>query len=181
MRNYTDELLEKIRPAAQGYLEGLSYELVDLSLSKAKGRIILRLLADKPRGGISFKECADLNQGLSAILDRENTLEKSYVLEVSSPGVDRPLVSRKDFLRAQGRQIRVGFSEPFEGKRELTGIISKVEDDFLFLDSGEKTIHGERPSTSLRTALSERSESNGRSRTIKIPLHKIKKAKQVIK
>ena len=155
MHNRADEFLERIRQMAQGYLEGLNYELVDLSLARAKGRIILRLLTDKPRGGISLKECADLNQGLSAILDQENTLGEGYVLEVSSPGVDRPLISRKDFLRAQGRQIWVGLSEPFEGKREIAGIISKVDDDSLFLDSGEKTI--------------------------KIPLHKIKKAKQVIK
>lgn len=163
MHNDTAELLEKIRLTAQGYLEGLSYELVDLSLAKANGRITLRLLTDRPRGGISLKECADLNQGLSAILDRENTLEENYVLEVSSPGVDRPLASRKDFLRTQGRQVRVVLNEPFEGKREIIGIISKVENDSLFFNLGEKTVDG------------------STARTIKIPLNKIKKAKQVIK
>ena len=155
MYNRADELLDKIKQVVQGYIEGLSYELVDLSLSKTRGNITLRILTDKPKGGISLKECADLNQGLSAILDRENTAEEGYVLEVSSPGLDRPLTSRKDFSRAGERQIRAVLSEPFEGKYEITGIITKVENDYLFLDSGKKII--------------------------KIPLNKIKKAKQVIK
>ena len=163
MYSGADELLDKIKQVVQGYIEGLGYELVDLSLSKIRGDINLRVLTDKPRGGISLKECADLNLGLSAILDRENTLGEGYVLEVSSPGIDRPLTSRKDFLRAGERQIRVVLSEPIEGKHEITGIITKVEDDYLFLDSGKKIIDGEC------------------SRTIKIPLNKIKKAKQVIK
>ena len=97
MYNRADELLDKIKQVVQGYIEGLGYELVDPSLSKTRGNITLRILTDKPRGGISLKECADLNQGLSAILDRENTLEESCVIEVSSPGIDRPLASRKDF------------------------------------------------------------------------------------
>ena len=163
MYNRADELLDKIKQVAQGYVEGLGYELVDLSLSKNRGNITLRILTDKPRGGISLKECADLNLGLSAILDRENALAEGYVLEVSSPGLDRPLTSRKDFLRAGERQIRAVLSEPIEGKYEITGIITKVENDYLFLDSGKKIIDG---STTL---------------TIKIPLNKIKKAKQVIK
>lgn len=163
MYSGADELLDKIKQVVQGYIEGLGYELVDLGLSKTRGNITLRILTDKPKGGINLKECADLNQGLSAILDRENTLGGSYVLEVSSPGIDRPLTSRKDFLRAGERQIRVVLSEPIEGKYEITGIITKVEDDSLFLDSGKKIIDGER------------------GRTIKIPLNKIKKAKQVIK
>ena len=163
MYNRADELLDKIKQVAQGYVEGLGYELVDLSLSKNRGNITLRILTDKPRGGISLKECADLNLGLSAILDRENALAEGYVLEVSSPGLDRPLTSRKDFSRAGERQIRAVLSEPIEGKYEITGIITKVENDYLFLDSGKKIIDG---STTL---------------TIKIPLNKIKKAKQVIK
>ncbi|MEK6567678.1 MAG: ribosome maturation factor RimP [Candidatus Omnitrophota bacterium] len=164
MYNGAQELLDKTKQVVQDYIEDLGYELVDLSLSKTRGNMTLKVLTDKPRGGISLKECADLNQGLSAILDRENTLGESYVLEVSSPGIDRPLTSRKDFLRAQARQIRVVLSEPIEGKYEITGIITKVEDDYLFLDSGEpKIIDGER------------------GRTIRIPLNKIKKAKQLIK
>lgn len=155
MYKRADELLDKIKQVVQGYIEGLGYEFVDLSLSRARGNINLRVLTDKPRGGISLKECADLNQGIGAILDRENVLEDSYILEVSSPGIDRPLMSKKDFLRAGQRQIRAVLSEPIEGKCEITGIINKVEDDSLFLDSGKKTV--------------------------KIPLNKIKKAKQVIK
>ncbi|MEK6564527.1 MAG: ribosome maturation factor RimP [Candidatus Omnitrophota bacterium] len=163
MYNGAQELLDKTKQVVQDYIEDLGYELVDLSLSKTRGNMTLKVLTDKPRGGISLKECADLNQGLSAILDRENTLGESYVLEVSSPGIDRPLTLRNDFLRAQARQIRAVLSEPIEGKYEITGVITKVEDDHLFLDSGEKIIDGER------------------GRTIRIPLNKIKKAKQVIK
>lgn len=155
MYNYTEEILEKLRQAASCCIQGLGYELVDLTLSRSQGALVLKFLVDRPDGGISIAECASLNEQLGILLEKENILEERYVLEVSSPGVDRPLVNEKDFWRALGRWVRVFLNEPIKGKMEMEGIIDKVEDKFLFLKTGK---------------VAER-----------IPLSGIRKAKQVIK
>jgi ribosome maturation factor RimP len=149
MSEYTDELLDKIRQMTAAHLSGAGYELVDASLSVSRAGIALRFLVDRPSGGISLAECVALNEELGALLDKENVIE-SYTLEVSSPGIDRPLVNEKDFLRVLGRRIRVFLKEPLAGKIEYEGTLENVKENSVFLSSGE------------------------------IPLDKIRKAKQVI-
>lgn len=154
MYNYTEEILEKIKGATLGAIKDAGYEMVEVTLRKVSGALTLRFLIDKPNGGISIAECAALNERLSRLLDTENILEERYVLEVSSPGIDRPLINEKDFLRVLGRPIRVFLKEPLKEKIEYAGALESVKDNFLFLNT-EKA-------------------------TLKIPLDKIKKAKQVI-
>ena len=155
MYNYTQELLDKIRRTSAGYIESLGYEIIAVTLSKVSGALTLRFLVDRPAGGISIAECADLNEQLGILLDKENILEERYVLEVSSPGVDRPLVTERDFLRVSGRQVRVFLSEPIKGRMDWEGIVDKVQDNSLFLEIGEEIA--------------------------RIPLNNIKKAKQVVR
>jgi ribosome maturation factor RimP len=150
-----DRLLDKIKQAAEPYINNMGYEMVDLSLSRTKNGWILRFLVDKPSGGISIQECAVLNEGLGGFLDKESILEEGYSLEVSSPGVDRPLVTKKDFLRIYGRWIRVFLNEPIKGKVEMEGILEAVKGDFLYLNSGKEKLE--------------------------VSLGKVKKAKQVIR
>ncbi|OGX26866.1 MAG: hypothetical protein A3J51_03380 [Omnitrophica WOR_2 bacterium RIFCSPHIGHO2_02_FULL_45_21] len=147
-------LLDKIKQAAENYINNIGYEMVDLSLSKTKNGWILRFLVDKPCGGISIQECAVLNEGLGGLLDKENILGEGYSLEVSSPGIDRPLVTKKDFLRIYGRWIRILLNQPIEGKVEMEGILEAVQEDFLYLKSGKEILE--------------------------VSLDKVKKAKQVI-
>jgi ribosome maturation factor RimP len=155
MYNYAEETLEKIRNAVCDFIKASGYELIDASLRKVSGVLNLRFLVDRPTGGISLRECAVLNAQLGALLDKDNILDDRYILEVSSPGVDRPLLAEKDFLRAKGRYIRVFLSEPYDGKIEWEGAIGRVNEGVLFLNSCD---------------------------TVKsIPLCKINKAKQVIK
>lgn len=146
---------DKIKQAANCFIADLGYELVDLKLFKVSGVLTLKFLVDKPRGGISLDECTKLNEGLGGLLDRENILEENYVLEVSSPGIDRPLFTKKDFLRAIGRPVRIFLKEPIDDKAEIEAVIDNVEDNFLFLNLGD--------------------------RIEKIHLDKIKKARQVIR
>jgi ribosome maturation factor RimP len=128
--------------------------MAEVNFSKTKRGLILRFLVDKPTGGISLQECGMLNERLSELLDKENMIEGSYVLEVSSPGVDRPLYSEKDFLRVWGRRVKIFFNEPVDKKLEIEGVVDEVKDAVVFLRQG--------------------------GQIIKIPLDKIKKAKQVI-
>lgn len=96
-------------------VEALGAELVDLSIRKSRGKSVLTVVADKA-GGITLEECAEINRRLSLFFDQvdENgtgdhpaLFRGSYLLEVSSPGLDRPLKTEKDFLRAVGQTVRV--------------------------------------------------------------------------
>jgi ribosome maturation factor RimP len=155
MYNYAQETLEKIKNTVCDFIKASGYELIDAALRKVSGALNLKFLVDRPAGGISLRECAVLNAQLGALLDKENILDEQYILEVSSPGVDRPLLEERDFLRAKGRHIRVFLSETHDGKIEWEGIVGQVNEGVLSLSSGDAVKS--------------------------IPLCKIKKAKQVIK
>lgn len=116
------------------YLKNQGLDLVEL-LCRYEGRdLFLRILVDKPEGGISLDECASLNNELSRILDEQDILKEGYILEVSSPGLDRPLKNKHDFLRCLNRRARFFLLEPVKGKIELEGTISKVTDDSVYVN-----------------------------------------------
>jgi ribosome maturation factor RimP len=103
------------------------FELVEVEVKRAAGGQFVRLFVDKP-GGIGLDELQSVSEEVSAILDVEDPIESSYTLEVSSPGLDRPLKSEADYRRYQGRLARLSSYEPIEGRRHWTGRIVSVED-----------------------------------------------------
>lgn len=147
-------IINELKNIIGDYLKTQGLDLVDFIYRYAGREFILRIVADKPEGGISLDECAYLNNEISKILDQKNILQERYILEVSSPGLDRPLMVKNDFLRCINKKARFFLSECIECKKELEGVILKVEDDTVFID-----IEG---------------------RTVGIPLAKIIKAKQII-
>lgn len=111
-------------------LPGLGYELVDLEVSN-RGRL-LRLFIDKP-GGISIDDCVRVSNHLTRLLAVE--LDYDYDrLEVSSPGLDRPLKKAADFARFTGERAQVKLRVPVEGRRNVTGVLKGVRDGFLDMD-----------------------------------------------
>lgn len=115
------------------YLHKLGFVLVEL-ISRYEGKnTVLKILVDKPEGGISIGDCAYLNEQLSRLLDERDLIPESYLLEVSSPGLDRPLRTRSDFLRCLNRKVRFWFTQAQEGKREWEGIIKEVKGDSLIV------------------------------------------------
>jgi ribosome maturation factor RimP len=103
-------------------LEGLGYELVDLERS-AKGRL-MRVFIDKA-GGVNLDDCAAVSQHLSHVLTVENVDYDR--LEISSPGLDRPLRNERDFVRFAGLQARVKVRVPIEGQRNFVGVLRQAE------------------------------------------------------
>lgn len=101
-------------------VEGLGYELVDLQLRTERGRLVLRLLVDRP-GGITLDECAGLSREVSPHLDVADPIRGRYVLEVSSPGIRRPLKRARDFERFQGEKLVVRTHEPVQGRKTFRG------------------------------------------------------------
>ncbi|HLG93781.1 MAG TPA: ribosome maturation factor RimP [candidate division Zixibacteria bacterium] len=113
-------------------LENEGFELVELAVLDRGHKTLVRVFADRPTGGISIGECARLSGKLSDWFDLENVFERAYVLEVSSPGLDRPLVTRRDFERKVGREVRIWLSD--NGTTlEASGNLLAVTDDGLLL------------------------------------------------
>lgn len=136
------------------YLKAQGLELVELLLRHEGQGLILRILVDRPQGGITLDECTRLNIQVSNLLDEKDILQSRYILEVSSPGLDRPLKAKNDFVRCVGRKVRLFLNEAVKDKLELEGTINKIEGDSVYF------------------------ERNGE--VIEIALTKINKAKQVI-
>lgn len=149
-----EEIILELRDVVGSYLKDQGLDLIDL-IYRYEGRdLILRILVDKPQGGITLEECAQLNKQISNILDEKDILQTRYVLEVFSPGLDRWLKTKSDFRRCINRRVRFFLNEAISGKMEWEGIINKVENDAVCVDTDGKIIE--------------------------IPLLKIIKAKQVI-
>lgn len=130
-------LSEELKSLIKEHLELQGLELVDLILRQEGRGLVLRVLADRLTGGISLGECAVLNSSIGELLDQKGTPEESYLLEVSSPGVDRPLETRNDFIRCTDKRVRVFLKEPWREKWEYEGIINKVTPEILYLATKE--------------------------------------------
>ena len=125
-------LVETLREIVSGILEVRGTELVSLVYRREGSKHVVRILADTP-GGISLNECAELNELISATLDEKNIIQESYLLEVCSPGLDRPLTQRRDFERVVGKPVRLLFKRPLAGKTDATGILEDVKEEKLIL------------------------------------------------
>ena len=131
-------LQERLRTLIGDYLKHENVILEDLNLHAQKRKSILRILVDEPGGGITLDKCACLNDAISQLLDKEELIDNSYILEVSSPGIYRPLLTREDFSRCLNRKVSIFFDEPQEGTYEISGVITLVTNAGLNLDSEGK-------------------------------------------
>lgn len=117
-------------------IEGLGFELVRIRLMGGKIRT-LQIMAERPDGGIGVDECGEISTAVSAVLDVEDPVEDNYVLEVSSPGIDRPLTRLKDFDVWKGWEARIETTELIDGRRRFKGGLAGVEGDEVLIDIGE--------------------------------------------
>lgn len=125
-------------------IEGLGFELVRIRLMGGKTRV-LQIMADRPDGGIGVDECGDISTAVSAVLDVEDPVEDNYILEVSSPGIDRPLTRLKDFEVWKGWEARVETTELIDGRRRFKGNLAGVEGDEVLItieEAGEELTIG---------------------------------------
>jgi ribosome maturation factor RimP len=122
----TQRAIEVVRAAAERVSAGRGCELVDVEIKRQRGGHLVRLFVDKP-GGIGLAELQAVSEEVSAILDVEDPIESAYTLEVSSPGLDRPLKSEADYRRYVGRLAKLSSYELVEGRRHWTGRIEAVD------------------------------------------------------
>jgi len=130
-------LREQLSGIINSYLESQGLALVDLVVRYEGNNLSLKIFADRPQGGITLDECAMINKYVGNILDEKELIGEKYILEVSSPGLDRPLRTKNDFLRCLGKKAVFFLKEPVCGKLELRGIITEASDDLVKIDAGD--------------------------------------------
>ncbi|MCI8505167.1 MAG: ribosome maturation factor RimP [Lachnospiraceae bacterium] len=112
------------------------FELVDVEFVKEGGNLYLRAYIDKP-GGIAVDDCETVSRALSDLLDREDYIADSYILEVSSPGLGRPLKKEKDFVRSMGEEVEVRLYRPKDHRKEFQGVLSGYDGMSVTIETEE--------------------------------------------
>ncbi|MCZ4365465.1 ribosome maturation factor RimP [Sulfitobacter dubius] len=120
-------------------IEDMGFELVRVRLMSGKSTI-LQVMADRPDGGIEVDECAKISQAIGAVLDVEDPILDEYALEVSSPGIDRPLTRLKDFDAFEGYEAKIETTELIGGRRRFKGELAGVEGGEVLINVEEGTI-----------------------------------------
>ena len=126
------DLVNRVGEIARPILDSMGLELVEVEYSGHGGRGRVRLFIDKA-GGVTLEDCEQASRSVSVALDVEDPIHVPYVLEVSSPGLDRPLKRRQDFDRARGQKIKVRTSQPIEGRWDWTGRLQELRDAQVIL------------------------------------------------
>lgn len=126
MSAFVKKLEEMLAPS----IEAMGFSIVILRLMDGGKRKTLQILAERKDGsGITLDECANISRTVSTILDVEDVFDGAYDLEVSSPGLNRPLVKREDYERFVGRGVRVETFAPIDGRRRFSGLLLGIEGD----------------------------------------------------
>jgi ribosome maturation factor RimP len=122
-------------------IEGMGFEVVRIRLMGGQTKT-LQIMVKRPHGGIEVDECAEISGAVSAVLDVEDPLEEAYTLEVSSPGIDRPLTRLKDFETFEGHEAKIETTDMIDGRRRFKGVLAGVEGDevLLNLEEGGETV-----------------------------------------
>lgn len=128
--------MRKVNPALYERLETLissmGYELVGCELLPQGRQMLFRLYLDSPKG-VTVDDCSLVSRQVSAMLDVEDPFQGHYTLEVSSPGIDRPLFEKAHFLKAVGKKIKLRLAMPINGRRQYKGTLQRVEGDDIYL------------------------------------------------
>jgi ribosome maturation factor RimP len=118
-------LARRIARIAEPTLRDLGLRLVRVKVSAAQGATV-QIMAERPDGTMSIDDCERASQALSPVFDLEEPMSQAYRLEISSPGIDRPLVRESDFRRAIGREARIEMAIPVDGRKRFRGRIEAV-------------------------------------------------------
>jgi len=133
----TFEPVERVTKLVEPVLAEHGYELVEVQLRNESGGLVLRIVIYKEEG-ISVADCTLVSREVSHLMEIDDPISGAYTLEVTSPGLDRPLTTARDFSRNLKKKVKVTWEEP-EGQCATTGLIRKVEDNKVILKVGNET------------------------------------------
>lgn len=127
------KVVERVLPLAEPLAASLGLELVDVEFLKEGSGYVLRILVDRD-GGVTHKDCEALSSVLGDELDKIDPIEESYFMEVSSPGIERPLKKEGDFLRFSGNRVRIKLYSPLDGKKSVIGTLRGMEKNLILVE-----------------------------------------------
>ena len=130
---------ERVAQIITPVIEDMGFELVRIRIMGGEMKT-LQIMADKPQGGIEVDDCADISSAVSAVLDVEDPISDAYNLEVSSPGIDRPLTRLKDFEMFEGYEAKLETHDMIDGRRRFKGELAGVEGTEVLINVEEGTI-----------------------------------------
>jgi ribosome maturation factor RimP len=136
----SDIIIGELNSLLKDYLISLNFILVDIICRYEGNGLVLRVLVDKSNSGINLDECAMLNREIGVLLDEKDIIKEKYILEVASPGLDRPLRTRDDFLRLLNKPAKFFLNEVINGKLEWDGSIDRVDQNSVFIMAKEGII-----------------------------------------
>jgi ribosome maturation factor RimP len=128
------EITDRVKELLSGYLDTNGIELVDIIYRREQSGMVLRVLVDTP-SGITIDECEGVNNYLNGLLDKEDAIKERYILEVSSPGLDRPIKSDRDFERSIGKALELTTYEPIDGRRAHEGLLVGMDKEKIVIES----------------------------------------------
>jgi ribosome maturation factor RimP len=128
----------RIAHIVEPVIAGLGYRLVRIRLSAMNGAT-LQIMAERPDGTITVGDCEIISRDLSPVLDVEDPMDVAYHLEVSSPGIDRPLVRRSDFEKWSGQEAKFELVRPLDGRKRFKGVLAGLDGDAVRVDLGAKS------------------------------------------
>jgi ribosome maturation factor RimP len=131
----------RVAAIAEPVLEGLGLRLVRVRISGADGCTV-QIMAERPDGSMSIEDCEDTSRALSPVLDVADPIERAYRLEISSPGLDRPLVRKSDFDRYAGNVVKIEMEVPVNGRKRFRGMLNGTQDEAARL-TRDDTAEGE--------------------------------------
>ncbi len=127
------EIVDRVREIAEVYLKDHGIELIDIIFRREGPALVLRIVADTSQG-ITVSECTGLNKFLSEVLDREDVIQDRYTLEVSSPGLDRPIKTDRDFERSMGKVLEFTTFEVIDGRKTHEGLLAGMDKDNVVIE-----------------------------------------------
>lgn len=125
-------LAARVSAIASPVLEGMGYRLVRVRITGEAGCTV-QIMAERPDGSMQIEDCEAVSRALSPVLDVADPIERAYRLEISSPGIDRPLVRRSDFERHAGHLVKIEMAVAHQGRKRFRGILNGVEGDCIRL------------------------------------------------
>jgi ribosome maturation factor RimP len=114
-------------------IESMGFELVRVMMTGGERRVLQIMIERADEGAMVVEDCAAVSRAVSAILDVEDPIKEAYALEVTSPGIDRPLTRRKDFERFFGFEAKVELEQPLNGRRQFRGRLAGVDGDAVWI------------------------------------------------
>ena len=131
-----EEYEQKTEKLLMPIMEANGFELVDVEYVKEAGNWYLRAYIDKP-GGITVDDCEVVNRELGDLPDRDDFIDDSYILEVSSPGLGRPLKKERDFIRSKGEEVEIRTYRMVDRQKEFRGVLKAWDKDTVTIETGD--------------------------------------------